>query len=97
MLKKLRLKFVGSAMGAIALVLLAIVGGINLRNYIQITENACRSLPTTAEDSPIVFRSAKGLWKRKQKFRRATKQAGAAGKAEREPKTQWIRMTGRDI
>ena len=90
MLKKLRLKFVGSAMGAIALVLLAIVGGINLRNYIQITENADRTLQ-------IVFRSAKGLWKRKQKFRRATKQAGAAGKAEREPKTQWIRMTGRDI
>ena len=50
MLKKLRLKFVGSSMGAIALVLLVIVGGINLNNYIQITENADRTLQIIADN-----------------------------------------------
>lgn len=50
MLKKLRLKFVGSAMGAIFLVLLVIVGGINLRNYIRITEDADRTLQIIADN-----------------------------------------------
>lgn len=84
MLKKLRLKFVGSAMGAIALVLLAIVGGINLRNYIQITENADRTLQIIADNGgrfPYRFPISERPLEEEAKIQKSDKASGSSGES----------------
>lgn len=84
MLKKLRLKFVGSSMGAIALVLLVIVGGINLNNYIQITENADRTLQIIADNGgrfPYRFPISERPLEEEAKIQKSDKASGSSGES----------------
>jgi len=50
MLKKLRIKFIVVTMVATALVLITIIGGININNYVKITKDADRTLKILADN-----------------------------------------------
>ncbi len=50
MLKKLRIKFIVVTMVATALVLIVIIGGINVNNYVKITKDADRTLEILADN-----------------------------------------------
>ena len=50
MIKKLRIKFIAVAMVATMVVLVAIIGGINVNNWVRITKNASQTLTMLVEN-----------------------------------------------